>query len=334
MYNFANRLRLLRDYLLGRTAPRGLPFHLYLEPTNRCNLRCTMCNRARDPLAPGDMRLPLFRDIVFENRQTLEFVSAFGEGEPLLHPLIYDMIRSAKEAGIAVELSTNATMLNEPGRRALLACLPDFLTLAFDGATPDTYETYRVGARFAEVKENIDRFLELKRHSRTPVKVAVQMVLLPKNQAQAGGFVRMWARSGVDAVRLKQDQFQKSPTSRAGSPASQPRRPCWHLWRGPLLVRHTGAVLPCCHFLEFGDLGNLREQGLGEIWRSARMQELREAHLRGDFEQFEPCACCPAPHPSRPVTLASFLTPMGFSWRMLPRLERLQLRGWRIFERL
>ncbi len=329
MTNLRNRVRLLRDYLLGRTQLKGLPFHLYIEPTNRCNLRCPMCNRTRDPLPLGDMSLSLLGAISSQNRGALEVISVFGEGEPLLHPLIFEMIALVKQAGIAVEISTNATMLDETRRNRLLACPPDYVLLAFDGTTPQVYAKYRPGAEYAQVKENIERFLELKRRTRAPIRATVQMVLFPENAAQGADFLRMWATRGADALRLKENHFCQAATMMEGG--ERPR--CWNLWRGPLLVRYNGDVLPCTHFLGEPPIGNLSRQSLNEIWNSSEMQRLREAHVLGKLEGLKPCAKCPAPYPNRPLTIASFLAPVGVISRLLPYFERLQFRGLPVFRR-
>ena len=47
-------------------------------------------------------------------------------------------------------------------RRQLLDCGLDYVILAFDGATKETYEKYRVGAVFEKTRENILAFLEKK----------------------------------------------------------------------------------------------------------------------------------------------------------------------------
>src|SRR6185295_19669620 len=101
-----NRSRLIFEYLSGRTSLKSRPMHLTLESTNKCNLACPMCNRELDPLPRGNMPLGLFKRIIDQSRNTLEFIWPFGEGEPLLNESIFDMIRYARRAGVRVELST------------------------------------------------------------------------------------------------------------------------------------------------------------------------------------------------------------------------------------
>src|SRR5438093_3339716 len=109
----ANRVRLVKEYWSGRSRLTARPMHLTLESTNKCNLACPMCNRDLDPLPRGHMTLHLFKSIIDQGAQALEFIWPFGEGEPLLNENIYEMISYARKAGIRVEISTNATLLDE-----------------------------------------------------------------------------------------------------------------------------------------------------------------------------------------------------------------------------
>jgi radical SAM protein with 4Fe4S-binding SPASM domain len=325
----ANRLRLFSDYLLGRTTLRGRPMHLTLESTNKCNLACPMCNRELDPLPRGHMTLHLFRSIIDQCRSTLEFIWPFGEGEPLLNEHIYDMVSYARKSGIHVEISTNATLLDETRSRHLLASGADNIILAFDGATPGSYEKYRAGARFEDVKHRIEQFLRLKIQMRSRARVILQMVLLRDNQNEVEQFRRMWTRPGVDALRFKEDQLKyESLRANIYKPQTAQRRaPCYLLWRGPLFIRHDGTVSPCCRFQGRPPLGDLKRQTFDEIWNSEKLQALRRAHVTGDLTAFEPCRDCTIPRPTRLFTLGVLLiNPLTVS-RLLPYVERLHLAG-------
>jgi len=324
-----NRLRLAADYLLGRDKLRGGPMHLTLESTNKCNLACPMCNRDLDPMPRGDMKMTMFRSIIDQCRKTLEFIWPFGEGEPLLHEDIYDMIAYARKADVRVEISTNATFLDETTNGRLLDSGVDNIILAFDGASPRSYEKYRAGARFDDVKGRIERFLETKLEKRSRARVILQMVLLRDNHSEAGMFRRMWKRPGVDVIRFKEDQL-KYESLRADIYRPQPqmrRTPCYLLWRGPLFVRHDGTVTPCCRFQGKPPVGDLKHQTFDEIWNSEELRSLRRAHVSGDLSAYEPCRDCTIPRPTRLFTVGILLISPLFVSRLLPYIERLHLAG-------
>lgn len=66
--------------------------------------------------------------------------------------------------------------------------------------------------------------------------------------------------------------------------------PCYNLWTGAF-VNPEGFVLPCCNFYRKSDaLGNVNEQPLAEIWRSAKYNKLRK-RFRGTKPKV--CEGCP-----------------------------------------
>jgi radical SAM protein with 4Fe4S-binding SPASM domain len=324
-----NRAKLIAEYIAGRTVLTCRPMHLTLESTNKCNLACPMCNRELDPLPRGNMSFTVFKRIVDETHNTLEFIWPFGEGEPLLNDRIFDMIRYARRSGVRVELSTNATFLDEERSRKLLESGVDNVILAFDGATSQSYERYRKGAKFDDVRARIDRFLELKASEYKKVRVVLQMVLLRRNEHEVEAFRRMWAKPGVDVIRFKEDQLkydQMRATLYRPRPAKR-RAPCYLLWRGPLFVRHDGTVTFCCQYAGRPPIGDLKTQSFHEIWNSKAMQDLRAAHVSGDLRAHEPCLNCTIPRPNWFFTLGSFAISPLLTSRLLPYVERWHLTG-------
>src|SRR5262249_37373109 len=81
----AQNSRLLReDIAAGRTFLRGLPEIVALHTTERCNLRCTMCERS---ISRGELQLPRARlaaicDDLFPTARKVALSGA--KGEPLL----------------------------------------------------------------------------------------------------------------------------------------------------------------------------------------------------------------------------------------------------------
>ena len=75
---------------------------LYIEPTARCNLRCKMCfrNSWKNEII-GDMRPETFRKAMTTMPDSVETVFFGGMGEPLAHPDIVEMVRTASSLGAA-----------------------------------------------------------------------------------------------------------------------------------------------------------------------------------------------------------------------------------------
>src|SRR5438552_10026367 len=152
MTKLANRMRIGAQYFRHKTVLKGGPIEIALESTAKCNLYCPMCPRAIYTFDNENMDIGLFRKIVQDCKSYVEFVWPYGIGEPMIHPNIFEMIRIIREARVRTGMSTNATLLD--GRRAdlLLDSGLDYVILAFDGASEETYEKYRVGAVFEKTR--------------------------------------------------------------------------------------------------------------------------------------------------------------------------------------
>ena len=197
----------------------ALPSHLQVEITSACNLRCTMCLVSYRPPVnklAGAMPLELFRRLVGD-LPDLRRITLQGLGEPLLSPFLHDMIRTAVERHIRVGFNTNATLLNRRRAGELVASGVDWLHVSLDGASPETYEKVRGGARFATVVENLTGLVAAKRAagSATPW-IRVVFVAMRDNVAELPALVRLLVSIGVDELRVQNLSHSFSDTDPAG----------------------------------------------------------------------------------------------------------------------
>ena len=332
-----NRLTLVTSYLAGKSRVRALPLALTIESTTKCNLSCPMCVREKYHTPPRNMEFSTFRKIIDEARDFLEFAVPYGTGEPLLNPEIYDMIAYCRRHGVPTGISTNGTVLSEQASRRLIEAGLDYIIFAFDGATRETYEKYRRGANFDEVRNNILGFLRVKKEMRSKIFCIVQMVALKENQGEGAALVRLWDVEGIDDVRIKKDEVYIEGSAIPGSNANRPplRHPCYLLWRGPMFIQYDGTVFPCCYMYPHTAIGNITHNSLAEIWNSEGMMRLREAHVRRDLRQYTLCQNCPAARPLLPIALGSFLINTQTVLKTVPFFERMaRLRNISIFETL
>jgi radical SAM protein with 4Fe4S-binding SPASM domain len=319
-----NRFRLLKAYLGGRAEVSAYPISVIIENTGKCNLKCPMCPRELTAYPPRDFDFDLFKRIVDEIRDRTELVFPWGLGEPLINPDIFRMIRYCKDAGLCTLLSTNATLLDERRARLLIESRLDHLILAFDGTTPEVYEAYRRNARFQQVRDNIHRFLNLKRELKSEIFVVLQMVRLPNNAHQVEDFHRMWRIDGVDEIRIKEDEVVIPGVALDERVNHERRRnPCYQLWQGPVHINYEGDFRPCCHMYETEPVGNVADASVFELWNSEKMNRLREAHLKGDLEEYPACRDCHAPNPRFPAIAGSFLVDTFELRKWIPKAEKL-----------
>jgi radical SAM protein with 4Fe4S-binding SPASM domain len=332
-----NRLALLKSYVLRRSRVSGGPLTLAIESTAKCNLFCPMCPRENIYFPPKDMEFTVFKKIIDEAKDHLEFAVPYGVGEPLLNPEIYDMIGYCRKVGVPTGISTNATILTREASRRLIESGLDYIIFAVDGATPETYAKYRKGGDFERVCANIHGFLKVKKELKSKIFCIVQMVRLKENRHEIPDLIRMWRIEGIDEVRIKKDDVHNEGSAIPGDNDQRPpmRHPCYLLWRGPMYIHYDGTVFPCCYIYPEEAIGNVRKNSLQEIWNSEKMVRLREAHIRGSLDGYKACQNCPAARPMLPVTLGSFLINTHTVRKSIPFFERLaQIRNISVFETL
>jgi radical SAM protein with 4Fe4S-binding SPASM domain len=266
----------------------------------------------------------VFKALVQGAAQTGEHMMLIGLGEPLLDPKIFDRIGYCQQHGISTLLSTNGVLLDEAASEKLLNSPLAHITLSFDGATKESFEKYRKGAKFERVRTNFVRFAEMKHRKKSSLQIVVQMVRMQDNASEVEQFKRFWtAIPGVDQVRIKEDETNVLQPEAVRTGAGS--RACHYLWRGPVYVKHDGRVFPCCqsYMLDGEPIGKLPEQNLNEINNSEEMRRLRRLHAEGRAREIDMCArCCVAiPHP---VLVAGSLVLHG-KWvrRVVPVIERL-----------
>lgn len=321
---FFNRAKLLWSYLRRSERVRALPVEYIVETTAKCNLYCPMCPRETHKQPKEDMSDAIFEKLVQGAASTGEHMMLIGLGEPFMDRKIFDRIEYCERHRVATLLSTNGTFLDEKMADRLLDSRLQHITLSFDGASKETFEHYRKGARFEKVRDNFVRFARMKHERRASIQIVVQMVRMAGNAHEVDDFKKFWsAVPGVDQVRVKEDETNLvTPEIERTGPAA---RACHYLWRGAMYVKHDGRVFPCCqsYMLDGAPVGHLAEQALPEIFNSDEMRRLRRLHAAGRAGEIDMCArCCTAiPHPL--LVAGSLLLHGKWVRRAMPVIERL-----------
>lgn len=320
-----NRAKLLWAYLRRRDVVPALPVEYIVETTAKCNIYCPMCPRETHRQPKEDMEDSVFAPLVRQAAATAEHMMLIGLGEPLLDPKIFDRITHCRQHGISTLISTNGTLLDETASLRLLDSPLEHVTLSFDGATKETFEYYRKGAKFERVRDNFLRLCRLKAERNSRLQIVVQLVRMDGNAHEVEDFVRFWqAVPGVDLIRIKEDETNLMRPG-AGHAASEWKHPCHYLWRGPMYVKHNGDVYPCCqsYMLDGEPVGRIGPQPIEEIFNGEPMRRMRRLHAAGRAGEIGICSrCCTTiPHP---LLVAGSLVLHGRTVRrLLPAVERL-----------
>jgi radical SAM protein with 4Fe4S-binding SPASM domain len=206
MFNYP--LQLLDSRLLAPTV-FAMPGFLQLEPTNKCNIKCKMCHRSIMPLSKiGELDFSNFKKIVDQLLPYLHRVWLQGLGEPFLCRSIFSMTRYLKAQGVYVNTVSNATLLNEEVCKKIVSSGLDEISFSIDGATANTFENIRVGAKFSEVTRNIRTLTSINKESGN-LKVVAFSVAMKTNIHELPDIAVLIHELGIRNWWVQDVQFQQ-----------------------------------------------------------------------------------------------------------------------------
>jgi radical SAM protein with 4Fe4S-binding SPASM domain len=182
-----------------------MPLHLTIGTTNRCNLRCWMCFRQNAELKPSDltdMDSKLFEKIADQCFPYVKTVTFTVSGEPLLSNNLLETLELVQKYRIKLEITSNATLMNNDEIIKKLIRTLSALTISFDGATRETYESIRIGAKYDNVLYNITRFNSY-RNELADVqrpKLGFSFVLMRSNIEEFPAFIKLAHKFQADFI--------------------------------------------------------------------------------------------------------------------------------------
>ncbi len=317
-----NRLILLFNFLTKKEKTKGLPLEIGIEIINVCNLACIMCPYSemitKKTRPQRKMSFSLFKKVINEIAPFAELIYLHGLGEPLLHPQIFEFIDYAKKKGLRVGISTNATVLDKQKNIRLLDKKIDYLILAIDGATKETYEKIRVGGNFEQVEENIKNFLQLKNERKRKLFTVIQFITMEENEKEVDLFLKKWQGKGADVVRVK-PKIALRDEDKKGRVKITPY--CFHIFR-QLNIYSDGTVISCCEDVHGRyPLGNVKKDNLKKLWNSQKMQNMRKKNFQNKRSQINICKTCLYPQPTIWEAIGVMVFDHLTVKKILPRVE-------------
>ncbi|MGB5745422.1 MAG: radical SAM protein [Desulfobacterales bacterium] len=181
-----------------------LPKVLYIETTNRCNLRCKGCILYRGNWEPErDISLAeLIR--ITDQLPELERVYLHGIGEPLLNNELADIIRHLKRRKVYVLFNSNGILLNQQRQQELIDTELDELRISLDAASSQGYEIIRNSNKFAHIIKNLKSFRLLQKQLQmASPKLSLWFLGTRDNISELPGFIALAAEIGIEEVYLQ-----------------------------------------------------------------------------------------------------------------------------------
>jgi Radical SAM superfamily/Iron-sulfur cluster-binding domain len=188
----------------------SLPSRLYIECTAACNISCaqaccapeTGITRTRQA---GMLDFDLFTRVVDEAGPSLGRIDFFNYGEAFLHKRAVEMCEYVKTKfpHIYLYTSTNGLAFTEDSVRRLVHSGIDEVTFSIDGATPESYATYRKRGDFAKAVRHLRAAADEKQRAARDVPfINWRYILFTHNDSDAEMQLArtMAAEMGVDRL--------------------------------------------------------------------------------------------------------------------------------------
>jgi sulfatase maturation enzyme AslB (radical SAM superfamily) len=185
---------------------------LQVEPTDQCNLKCTMCAPHRDGweqihgVPKGYLSVPLWKSILEDlaaSGHSFDHIIFQWLGDPLLHPQIEDLIAQtavhlAGKVGY-LRIDTNGILLDSRRIDALLSCgmggsPPLLIVFSLDAASAETYGKVKGRSHFSRVQRNIREVVRRRRQLGVECRINLQLqfVVQEGNAGETKAFMDYW----------------------------------------------------------------------------------------------------------------------------------------------
>lgn len=135
----------------------GAPLYIAWQLTNECNLACLHCIEESGPgkAFPDELsRAQIFNILDQLSAKEVPYLSLSG-GEPMLHPLFFDMVEHVCAGSGQLKIETNGHYLGVENCERLSRLGVKAVQVSLDGASRETYNRMRVRGDFDRAIEGI-----------------------------------------------------------------------------------------------------------------------------------------------------------------------------------
>lgn len=200
----------VEKWLRGEMVP---PVYIEIAPAGGCNHRCVFCALDYLKYKPHFLDTKVLKARLKEAAECgVKSIMYAGEGEPLLHKDICEIINYTKASGMDVAITTNGVLWDKERLRSSLKSL-SWMRVSLNAGTKEGYKrVHRTNARdFERVLENIKTAVRLKKNAHLTCAIGVQFLLIPQNYKEVTKLTRVLKDIGVDYLTVK--PFSQHPLS-------------------------------------------------------------------------------------------------------------------------
>jgi len=230
------------------------PIHIYLELSRSCNYSCQMCARNKIEDKSGFMRADTLLKVLKEMKPYPTSYALHMFGEPLLHPLYYDMIRSIRVVNKQnnIILVTNGSMDMRD-----LAGLVDRIYVSVPHMVPGMYYKMTGGGDLSNVHKNVIEFIKMN----TKTKLLVRYFGPDITE------VLSWKKEGVQFEFKEFHNYAGAAKEWTNLKSKGNVYPCYHHFY-TLAITYDGDIRICCaDWTGDTSLGKVKDTTIQEAWK-------------------------------------------------------------------
>jgi pyruvate-formate lyase-activating enzyme len=304
------------------------PLQVQVEPTNHCNLKCTMCPRTTAMTRPlGHLDLGLWRHILESwsgRARTLVFdaivdgvafthrraggLKLYYLGETLMHPEFDRLMQIGAELDCHMGLQTNGVLLSRRSiRERLLNFGPSTIGVSLDGFDPETYSTVRAGSKWDVVKRGIEAFIEERDRRGLTNQLPIRLTSIlsentPEMRERVALFLKTIAGGSLEIDFLGLTTQHEAEFINGGgklesydwkrSSTIRPHLPSCAEPVRKMQILWDGTVTPCAVDVNADVILGHARHGVDAVWRSEPMRRLHRAHASHALADFPACQTC------------------------------------------
>ncbi|MCK0508427.1 radical SAM protein [Aromatoleum anaerobium] len=181
------------------------PFNLEMDIVNVCNIKCIMCHFSSSEAGTIKKKEISVEDFHRVAKQIFplcaEMSLSFG-AEPLLHKKLGELLDIIRDYSIpTVRMYTNGLLLHDKIIETLIQSKLDQICISLDGATKETYEYIRSGAKFDTLISNIKKLNDAKeRHGSLKPYIGLTVVIMRSNIEELPQIIRLASKLKAQAV--------------------------------------------------------------------------------------------------------------------------------------
>jgi radical SAM protein with 4Fe4S-binding SPASM domain len=266
---------------------------IQIEPSSICNYRCIFCYQkslSKYPKINGYMDFELYKNIIDQIKDNIQFISLASRGEPFLCKDINKMLAYSAGKFIGFKINTNASVLTEKNIHSILSGGVSTIVFSVDVIDEREYAKIRINGKFNKIFKNIEKFQKIKQKHYPDTKIISRISGVKINDSQNIDKMKDFWRSLVDQIAIVSYCPWENTYELKDNDVENP---CQELWRR-MFIWYNGSVNPCENdFLSFLNMGNIDNNNrIDKIWISKQYKNLREKHIDKKRKELSPCSKC------------------------------------------